>query len=130
MNLRTTWKQLILRARLSSEENNQIISDLSTAANDTKCMDIAKVIRNGAFFVKVKDQLQLSLVHSFSQAEGNAMELGYGRRNRSSFPALMKRHSHFRSKLPLCSKKLRCIASATKRFLMLKTSQVSGRSTR
>ena len=80
MNLQSTWKQLILKARLSFEENNQIISDLHTAANDAKCMDIAKVIRNGAFFVKAKDQLQPSLVHSFSQAEGNSTELGYGKK--------------------------------------------------
>jgi hypothetical protein len=80
MNLHTTWQHLILQARLSSEENHQITSDLSTAANDTKCMDIAKVIRNGAFFVKAKDQLQPSLVHSFSQAEGNSTELGYGKK--------------------------------------------------
>jgi hypothetical protein len=80
MNLVTTWQQFILQTRLSSEENQQIISDLSSAANDSKSMDIAKTIRSGAFFVKAKDQPLPSLIHSFSQAEGNSIELGYGKK--------------------------------------------------
>ena len=98
VNYQTTCKNYILSGNLSTSSCNNILNELTAAASEDKCVDIATVIRQGAFFVKVTDQPQPSIVHSFCYADGNDVELGYGKRKpfilsgfgNSAFPLSLK----------------------------------------
>ena len=74
MNLSTSWKNYLLSCNSSLNDCNYILGELTTAASEDKCVDIAQSIRKGTFLVKVTDQPQPSIVHSSSYAEGNAIE--------------------------------------------------------
>ena len=80
MNLSTSWKNYLLSCNSSLNDCNYILGELTTAASEDKCVDIAQSLRKGTFFVKVTDQPQPSIVHSFAYAEGNSNELGFGKR--------------------------------------------------
>ena len=74
-------KRIILNGKLTKAECNNIRKELTTATSEEKCVDIATAIHQGGVFsVKVSGQSQPSIVHTFPYAEGNAKELGYGKR--------------------------------------------------
>ena len=103
MNLSTTWKNYLLSCKSPLNDCNYILNEFTTAASEDKCVDIAQSLRKGTFLVKVTDQPHPSIVHSFSYAEGNSIELGFGKRKpfihsglgNSAFPLSFKAKKMF-----------------------------------
>jgi hypothetical protein len=78
MNLHYTWKNYLLsdiRSLAGDMEINQALNDRT--AND--CVNVAKAYKKSVYLTRVEGQSKPALLHSISTADGDGVELDFGK---------------------------------------------------